>query len=43
MEANKEWNIKNSEEIESGELIKRSVNPIEISKEKSQTEDSDSD
>ena len=44
MEANKEWNIKNSEEIESGELPKRSVNPIEISKYKSlKTEDSDSD
>ena len=43
IESNIEWNKEHSEEIESGDLDKRSIDPIEISKEKSQNEDSDSD
>ena len=43
IESNIEWNKEHSAEIESGDLDKRSVDPIKISKEKSQNEDSDSD
>jgi Tfp pilus assembly protein PilP len=43
IESNIEWNKEHSEEIESGDLDKRSIDPIKISKEKSQNEDSDSD